>query len=428
MPIPFRSGARRLVLELLLTVSLVAAAVLLLTAAGYDIARSGTGADESAPGFVLRFSVDPAGPPPDDVDPDWAVMEEYLDEQRRWMDRTREVAVAQVPREEKSRRMQAFPNKAPDPRRAIAAATTIVDAGGHDRLTEAAQFLVEETWFEEDGRVHMAKGARKLLAHVPEMSLQTLRSLHQRMFLPQHGQAGDPVQALFEEVAFDADDPVTRAAARYFLAVELMREANSRWWPLPPERREAARLRGIEVATGLGAGVEDEEFAGLDEPGPFMGWARTFAQAEADLLYGLRHATIGGTVAEVTGRRLDGVEDRLSAYAGKVVLLDFWATWCKPCVYALPELRELVAELPADRFTLLAISVDEAPETVTSFQEREPMPWTNWHAGRAGDIVRNWFVSAFPTYVLIDGQGRILARGRLDEQFEALLREAVESS
>ena len=212
----------------LLTVSLVAATVLLLTAAGYDIARSGTGADESAPGFVLRFSVDPAGPPPDDVDPDWAVMEEYLDEQRRWMDRTREVAVAQVPREEKSRRMQAFPNKAPDPRRAIAAATTIVDAGGHDRLTEAAQFLVEETWFEEDGRVHMAKGARKLLAHVPEMSLQTLRSLHQRVFLPQHGQAGDPVQALFEEVAFDADDPVTRAAARYFLAVELMREANSR--------------------------------------------------------------------------------------------------------------------------------------------------------------------------------------------------------
>lgn len=421
------SGALRFLLELAAVASFATVLLGLLIAAQQDAARPGPGVEQSIPEFAMEVLTRPPRPLPDDEGPDWAVVQEYLDAELAWRERSREAAMAGGSAEEMGRRMQAF-GELPDIRRAIAAATAIVDAGGHDRLTEAAEFLVEETWFEEDGRVHMAKGARKLLAHVPERSLHTLRSLHQRMFLPQHGQGGDPVQALFEEVAFDADDPVTRAAARYFLAVELMREANNRWWPLPPERREAARLRGIEVATGLGAGVENEEFAGLDEPGPFMGWARTFAQAEADLLYGLRHATVGGTVAEVTGRRLDGVEDRLSAYAGRVVLIDFWATWCKPCVYALPELRDLVAELPADRFTLLAISVDEAPETVTTFQERQPMPWTNWHAGIGSDIERNWRVSAFPTYVLVDGQGRILARGRLDEQFKSLLREAVESS
>lgn len=422
------SGALRFLLELAAVASFATVLLVLLIAAQQDAARSDPGVEQSIPEFGMEVLTRPPRPLPDDVGPDWAVVQEYLDAELAWRERSREAAMAGGSADEMGRRMQALFGERPDIRRAIAAASAIVDAGGHDGLMEAAEFLLKETQFEEDGRVHMSKGARVLLAHAPEKSLQTLRSLHERMFLPQHGQGGDPVQALFEEVAFDAQDPMTRAAARYFLAVELMREANSRWWPLPPERREAARQRGIEVATGLGTGVEDEEFAGLDDPGPFMGRARTFAQAETDLLYGLRHATIGGTVAEVTGRRLDGVEDRLSAYAGKVVLVDFWATWCKPCVDVLPELRELVAELPADRFTLLAISVDEEPETVTAFQEREPMPWTNWHVGRASGMVRNWFVSAFPTYVLIDGQGRILARGWLDEQFKSLLREAVESS
>ena len=424
---PNRS-ARRFLLELAAAAGFAAVMLVLLLAARQDAARSVPGGEPSTPELVAGFPTQPPSPLSDDVGPDWAVVQEYLDAELAWRERSREAAMAGGSVEEMGRRMQALFGERPDIRRAIVAASAIVDAGGHDRLMKAAEFLLKETQFEEDGRVHMSMGARALLAHAPERSLQTLRSLHQRMFLPQHGQGGDPVQALFEEVASDAQDPVTRAASRYFLAAELMREANNRWWPLPPERREAARQRGIEVATGLGAGVENEEFAGLDESGPFMGSVRTFAQAEASLLYGLRHATIGGTVAEVTGRRLDGVEDRLSSYAGKVVLVDFWATWCKPCVDVLPELRELVAELPADRFTLLAISVDEEPETVAAFQEREPMPWTNWHVGRAGDMVRNWFVSAFPTYVLIDGQGRILARGWLDEQFKSLLREAVESS
>ena len=90
----------------------------------------------------------------------------------------------------------------------------------------------------------------------------------------------------------------------------------------------------------------------------------------------------------------------LSAYRGRVLLLDFWATWCVPCIDALPELRQLVADLPADRFALLAISVDEDLTTVTEFMTDEPMPWENWHVGVSSELERMLDVRGFPTYLL----------------------------
>lgn len=112
---------------------------------------------------------------------------------------------------------------------------------------------------------------------------------------------------------------------------------------------------------------------------------------------------------ELTGRRLDGVEESVSAYRGRVLLIDVWATWCRPCIAALPELRALVAELPADRFALLAISLDGALATVTDFMETEPMPWYNWHVGMGSEVERALAIRGLPAYLLVNEEGVILA-------------------
>lgn len=305
---------------------------------------------------------------------------------------------------------------APDVRRAAAAAIAILEVGGtHEKTVEAGEFLVNNAAMTPGGEEYASMGARALLDYAPDY--EGWGSMLQRMrLLGSVGLArGAAADAFFEELAAEAEDPVLRAAGRYYVAAGRMQAANAPG--MSGEDRAAERQSAVDLATGLSDGVEDEKLPGD---------ARTFAEAEADLIRGIRHGTVGSKVPDLVGSRLDGVRERLSDYRGRVVLLDLWATWCAPCVAALPQKRQLVADLPADRFALLSISVDADLETVTGFLEDEPMPWSNWHVGMRSDITRTLQVDSYPTYVLIDEHGEILARrNHLPDDFLKLIEDAV---
>ena len=305
---------------------------------------------------------------------------------------------------------------APDVRRAAAAAIAILEVGGtHEKTVEAAEFLVNSAAMTPGGEQYASRGARALLEYAPDYEGWGL--MLQRFHLlggigPNRGAAAD---AFFQELVSEAEDPVLRAAGRYYVAAGRMQSANAPG--MSGEDRAAERQSAVDLATGLSDGVEDEKLPGDD---------RTFVDAEADLIRSIRHGTVGSKVPDLAGSRLDGAAERLSDYRGRVVLLDFWATWCAPCVAALPQKRQLVADLPADRFALLSISVDANLETVTGFMEEEPMPWENWHVGMTSEITRALNVLSFPTYILIDEHGEILDRtNHLPDDFVTLIEEAV---
>ena len=298
-------------------------------------------------------------------------------------------------------------HKRPRPVRAVAAARAIIDAGNVEKMVKAAEFLVDHAIGVPRNDWHIAVGARALAAHTPDYAdwPRVLRTLDMA-----RGMGATPsIDGFFAEMAAGADNPVVRATARYYLAAGLMRGANA--FTLSSQNRAARRERALDEATGLSVGVEDEIF---DDPsrrtGDGAGAPRTFAQVEAELITSIEHATVGGTLPEWTGRRLDGMEEPLSVYRGRVLLIDFWAT-CPPCIEALPDLRQLVSDLPSDGFALLAISVDAEVATVTEFMQKEPMPWYNWHVGVSSDLERILDVSGFPTYLLVDVDGAILFNG-----------------
>ena len=364
-------------------------------------ATAEAGPDAAAVGARLRTSEDQTWAALiAHVGPDWSLVEQYVEDRSEWWRRVSEGVGDGAPRESAGDRPSAI--------RAVAAARAILNAGGeHAQTVEAAEFLSGEDWSTGPGDDrHVVAGARALLEHAPDFDgwLDVLRALDRGRY----GGDSESIAAFLEEVAAGAQDPVLRGGARYYVASGLMRRINDPFQVLPDDWA-ALRERALAAATGLSAGLEDEPFAANVGGTPQA--ARTFAEAEADLVASIRHATVGGTLPELTGRRLDGREEPLSTYRGRVLLIDFWATWCGPCIVALPELRALVADLPADQFALLAVSVDEEFAAVTDLMEREPMPWYNWHVGLGSDIERSLAVRGFPTYVLVDQEGVIMANG-----------------
>ncbi|MEE8591289.1 MAG: TlpA disulfide reductase family protein [Spirochaetia bacterium] len=106
---------------------------------------------------------------------------------------------------------------------------------------------------------------------------------------------------------------------------------------------------------------------------------------------------------------LSGQEQNLSSYAGKLVFLNFWATWCGPCRAEIPSMEELYLELQNQDFVIVAINSQEADKQVADFVENVGMsfPVLLDTAGRVGAA---YSIRAIPTTYIIDPQGYILGR------------------
>lgn len=92
---------------------------------------------------------------------------------------------------------------------------------------------------------------------------------------------------------------------------------------------------------------------------------------------------------------------------GKVLLLDFWGTWCPPCVASVPSLRSLSHRLKDDPFQLVSISTDQDEKALREFVTKNQMDWPQvWDQGQA--FTRQCGIHGFPTYVLVSPEGEIL--------------------
>lgn len=136
---------------------------------------------------------------------------------------------------------------------------------------------------------------------------------------------------------------------------------------------------------------------------------------------------VGDVMPDIEVDTLDGRPLRISDFKGKVLLVDFWATWCAPCVAEIPNLKSIAAAHAHDvRFAMLSLSEDEKAANAMRFAKVEAMPWPQAWVGTDSPSVKTCGASAIPASFLIGPDGRIIARNLrgqdLQNAVEAALR------
>ncbi|HZZ72184.1 MAG TPA: thioredoxin-like domain-containing protein [Pirellulales bacterium] len=125
---------------------------------------------------------------------------------------------------------------------------------------------------------------------------------------------------------------------------------------------------------------------------------------------------------------VDGREVDFTKLKGKVVLVDFWATWCGPCVASLPEVKELYKKYHDDGLEIVGISFDQEKDKLTKFVDLKEMPWPQYFDGKAwqNELGQKYGISAIPVMWLIGKDGKVIdfeARTNLADKLAKIMKE-----
>jgi thiol-disulfide isomerase/thioredoxin len=188
-----------------------------------------------------------------------------------------------------------------------------------------------------------------------------------------------------------------------------------------PERPEIYQAL-MEVANGLGQEkamaiakeIEESEMA----PEPMKMAAAKLSEKFARL----------GKPLNIRFTAVDGREIDLSDMKGQVILLDFWATWCGPCIQELPSVKEAYAKLHPEGFEIIGISFDDDKAALERLVKKEKMTWPQYFDGEGwgNKYGKQFDIRGIPAMWLIDKKGNLRdlnARGNLVAKVEKLLAE-----
>ena len=136
---------------------------------------------------------------------------------------------------------------------------------------------------------------------------------------------------------------------------------------------------------------------------------------------------VGTQFPDFDARDLSGKPLSITTRKGKVVMLDFWATWCGPCRAELPNVLEVYQKHHQDGFEIIGISLDEDRAKLENFIKDKNMTWPQFFDGQKwkNKLAAKYGVNSIPATYLLDGEGKIIGKDLRGEALEKAVAAAL---
>jgi peroxiredoxin len=138
---------------------------------------------------------------------------------------------------------------------------------------------------------------------------------------------------------------------------------------------------------------------------------------------------VGTAFPDFDVKDLDGKPLSVAGYKGKVVMLDFWATWCGPCVGEVPNVAAVYAKYHDKGFEIIGISLDRDGDKtkLTTFTKEHNMPWRQYYDGKywTNELAVKYGVQSIPATYLLDGSGNIIGKDVRGPALEPAVKKAL---
>jgi thiol-disulfide isomerase/thioredoxin len=145
-----------------------------------------------------------------------------------------------------------------------------------------------------------------------------------------------------------------------------------------------------------------------------------FVQGNLEGLESERKLAIGGEPVSFNVKSIDGKTLSPAAYKGKVLLIDFWATWCGPCIAEMPNVKQVYKKYHPKGFEIVGISLDQSRQKLDQYITSNQIEWPQYFDGKwwNNDVAVRYGIKSIPTTILVDRTGKIRYKSLRGKQLE----------